>query len=226
MPAGITCWNDSGAVQITDARQNPVVVASGNMTTATNTLSGLPLPTSMASVSYTRASTDAWPIVAIRPTAQTMFYGVDTSGGLTWKWEFASNQAVGTSIPYWIFDRKATIGASQLFEIYDTAGTRTFSMAEKWLRITDIISGDMGVAAETEDFTYVSGRTYAAAFARWSESARYRVRDDETDIYGLGVHGITNGIRTSAVAMSTVAGDATPSPFLERQLLIMDVTNY
>lgn len=226
MPAGITSWSDAGSVQITDARQNPVVVASGNMTTVTNTKSGAPLPTSMASITYTRPSTDSYPIVAIRPSAQTMFYGIDTTGGLTWKWEYLSNQAVGTSIPYWIFDRKSTIASSQLFEIYDSAGTRTFSLAEKWLRMRAIISGDMDVAAWTEDHTYDTGRTYAAAFCRWSESARYRVRDDETDIYGLGIHGITNGVRSSAVPIYTAAGDATPSPFLLRQVLVMDVTNY
>lgn len=226
MVAGFQAWTDSGSIQITENLVNPVLVASGNATTVTNTIPGAPLIVSNVQISYTLPSSANYPMVALRPSDQTVFHGVNKSG-LTWTWYFLSMQAVGTSIPYWIFDKKDVITESKLFEIYNSSGTRVFSLAEKPLRIRDVMSGTMGgTALWTSVRTFESGRTYAAMPCRWSEQAIYRSRPDETEIYGLGFQGSTDGLTLSNTQLVNVSGNSTPSPFTAYQVVAIDVTNY
>lgn len=229
MPAGITIWNDSNTVQITDTRSNPVLVQKGTMTTVTNTVSGAPLATSMASLTYTRASSDTYPMLAIRPSGLTGLRGIGFAGtglpsSLTWTWELLSTQAVGTAIDYWLFDLKLPLTSSQLLEIYDTSGNITFSLAEKPMRVRSVNTGTLG--AITSTVTFDSGRTYAMMLTRWTERLLYRAINNTTQVFALGVAGATNGMQIGSVPLSVVSGDATPTAFGDYQIVVMDVTNY
>lgn len=224
MPAGITIWNDSNAVQITDARPNPVLIQKGAITTTTNTISGAPLATSMATFSYTRPSTDSYPIMAIRPSDFTALIGVGPPSSLSWSWIFLSTQAVGTTIDYWLFDAKSVLTSSQLFEIYDTSGNITFSLAEKPMRIRSVNTGTFGAIATT--FTFDAGRTYATMLTRWTERLLYRAINNTTQQFGFGVAGVTSGVRYGSVPFSTVSGDTTPTIFGAYQMVVIDVTGY
>lgn len=226
MAAGFQCWTDSGFIQITEGVANPVLVQSGSVTTVTNTIPGAPLIASVATISYTAASSDHHPLCAVRPNGPAVLLGVSRSG-LVWTWTYLSTEAVGSSLAYWIFDLKTDVPASGLFEIYNAAGQRVFSAAQKPLRIRDVITGTMGsTLAWTNTSTYDSGRTYAAMPARWSEQAVYRALPDETSQLALGVSGATNGITRSAVELVRTTGDSTPSPFTATEVIVIDVTHY
>lgn len=225
MPTGIQIINDSGSVQISTDMKNPVLKASGNLTTVTNDISGAPLVTSKATFSYTRPSTSHHPILAIRPTGRTFLLGIDGHTGLNWTWTFLSAQAVGTTIPYWLFDKDEALPASGLFEIYDASGNRFFNLNSKPMRIRDILTGTAGsILAQSN--TYDAGRTYAASINRWAEHKIYRALPNNTDLYGIGVAGITDGMQTQALRFATTPGDDTGVIYGERSILVIDVTNY
>jgi hypothetical protein len=225
MPAGLEIINDSGTIQITESRANPVLIQKGTITTVTNTFSGAPSATSMATFSFTRPNTSTYPMLAIRPTGLTGLVGIGPPTSLTWTWTFLSAQAVGTTIEYWLFDFKPTLTSSKLFEIYDSAGTLAFSLAEKPMRIRTVLSGSSPpVTAQTT--TLDTGRVYAGMLVRWSERLLYRSLPNNTTQSIMSIAGATDGIQVGSFLIATLAGDATPTQFGAYQVVVMDVTNY
>lgn len=225
MPAGLEIRNDSGTIQLTENRANPVLIQKGTITTVTNTFAGAPLAASMATFSFTRPNTNTFPMLAIRSTGLTGLVGIGPHTSLTWTWTFLSAQAVGTTIDYWLFDAKPTLASSKLFEIYDAAGNLAFSLAEKPMRVRSVLTGSSPPVTATTT-TLDTGRTYASMLVRWSERLLYRALPNETQQSILGVAGATNGVQLGSLLIANLAGDATPTQFGGYQVVVMDVTNY
>lgn len=225
MVAGIEITNEFNSILLSNNLQNPVLRASGNATTVTDDIS--PLGTSKLRISYTRASTSDTPLVAIRPSALTMYYAVEDITSLTWTWVFISDLPVGSSVPYWIFDKPPAASGNVGIEVYeDVTGKLMFSLQNKPLRITDVITGTMAAGIVTNDHVYESGHTYAALLCRWTRRGFYRALPNETDNRGLAARALTNGVTRGSVHYETVTGDDSGTTWAQMQLGIVDVTGY
>lgn len=224
MAFGLEFINDAGSLCISESYKNPVLVASG---TATTVVQSLWEPPSQFTITYVRSSLTEIPILAIRPTDMTMLVGIGDTASLTWTWTFYSNQAVGTSVPYWIFSNQATITADPWgLEVFNSSGARVFSSAMKPLRIKTRVAFTVTTFSST-DYTYDTGRTYAAVLTQWADDAgRYFAMGDYTDFHAGGVMGISNGIRAGGVYYAQSSGDQRGGTWTSMPFLVADVTNY
>lgn len=223
MAFGLEFINDAGSLCISESYKNPVLVVSGNATTVAETVL---LTASKFTVSYTRSSYDEIAMLAVRPAGAAMLVGITDPANLTWQWTFYSEEAVGVTVPYWIFSNKATITADAFgLEVFNASGSRVFSSAMKPLRIRNVVNWNVS-SFGTTDYTYETGRTYAAILTQWSNDGQYFIMSNYTDMYAGGVTGIANGIRASGVYYSQVTGDDSNNPWNTMPMIIVDVTNY
>ena len=228
MPEGIEVFNDNNRLVLSSNLQNPVLRASGSVTTITNTLTPS-FNTSMFYIPYTKV-TGSFPLCAIRPTTQSFYYGIERypvlAGVNDLRFYFISNLAVGASVPYWIFDTPPAASGNVGLEIYDSTGALNFSIQNKPLRIADVIGGNFSGLITPQSLTYTTGRTYAAICGRWTSYQLYRALPDRTDSWGLGVRGITDGIERSRMKYEEVSGNNAGTINQQQQIIIADVTGY
>lgn len=238
MPTGLAIYNDHNTLMLSHNIQNPTLLAKGTVTTVTRTSN--PETTSKATISFAGSSSD-FVLCAFRPPNASMFVlsnFYDSDSG-NWVWNLNGDEAVGVSIPYWIFGIDTLVQSEDYgLEIYDASGNLMFHNQTKPLRLTDVITSDNG------SYTYDSGRTYAAVIGRycgslyWEEGARNPVSGDiEEGFYSLnaaavGVKGITNGIELGGILLQDPDfGTDTPDYSQERYwstggFMIVDVTGY
>lgn len=224
MVHGVELYNNSGGLSVSSQYRSPGLVAQGTVTT---TALGSPwLAPSQFSISYTRASLDEAVFCAIRPGDFAMLIGSSGEGSLTLSWTYYSNQAVGTTVSYYIFSTGASIPTDTYgIEVYDAAGARTFSSAMKPLRLRDSLTTGVSIFGTT-DFVYDTSRLYATVLYRWSNVARYVVMSNTSFMSGGGVMGITGGFRAGQVEYVDLPGDETPYDYPNMPVLVLDVTNY
>lgn len=229
MPQGIEVFNDNGRMVLSSNLRNPVLRASGTVTTITNTLTPS-WNTSMFYVPYAKVA-GSFPLCAIRPTTQSFYYGIERfpvlAGANDLRFYFISNLPVGSPVPYWIFDTPPAPSAGfKGLEIYDAAGELNFSLQNKPLKIVDVIGGNFSGLLTPVSSTYTAGKTYAFICGRWTSYQTYRALPDQTDSFGLGLRGITNGIERSRMKYEQVGGNIAGVINQQQQIIVTDVTGY
>ena len=239
MPTGIEIISSSGAFMLDANLANPTLMSSGTATTVTN--STTQRGTSEFSISFTPVSPTFSPICAIRPPTGAASWQISsTVSSGTYTWKFICVGAVGTSIPYWVFDKPTSIPNNFGIEVFDTTGTRIFHSGRFPLRVkAPLITSNVSIVLvgntnSAENYTFTPGRTYAAFFGRPSGFRKYVSAGGGTFNlvgYNNGLEGITDGIRTVNILHSRVGPTSTPNYSLEREWLTrftipVDVTNY
>lgn len=216
MPAGLEVFHDSGSLMLSHNIANPVL-----RTKTTINVSGGQLI-----VPYTRISASYSPVIALRSTAGGLgWLGMDDYTALAQNHYYLTPLADGSPVDVYIFDLPPPPSGNVGMEVYDAAGSLTFSVQNKPLRTRDLFTGN--IVIPSEDRVLDSGRIYAAAPVQWTVSAIYRSQPDQTD-HRLAIYqAIADGMRQSNfVFQSTVGDSAALDTRLQRQCLIVDVTGY
>lgn len=228
MPEGIEVFNDNGRLVLSSNLRNPVLRATGSVNTIANTLTGA-FNTSMLKVPYTKVA-GSFPMCAIRPPSAMMYIGINrypaTAGVDDIEFIYVGNMAVGTAIPYWVFDTPPAVGAGlRGLEIYDSTGALNFSIQNKPLKIANVIGGNF-TGIGTTNYTFITGHTYAAILGKWTTYQTYRALGNRTDGFGRSIAGITNGIATSRLKFEETSGNNAETINQSQQIVIADVTGY
>lgn len=245
MTVGVEFYNGAGNLLLTNLIKNPMVRAAGSTATVTNDLFGAG-GGSKLEVAYTNASAGSHPLFFVNGDVTGFSAGmVKVSNTFTFRWWISA--AVGTSVPWVIFDEMINTYGNIGIEIYaDAAGLpMIFGMntAVEPLRVEDVID-----QTTTTGHTYgSSGRTYAmgqgnyAGEIVWEAGARVPGGLPDPDYYAkIGYADTiarsssrTFNFSTKRLDPATSLFDGTPAPdfgeerFWHRKVfMIADVTGY
>lgn len=232
MTAGLEIRSDAGTMQLTTNIVNPSLATSGIVATATNTITQL--GRSMFTVTYTPNGSFV-PMCVVRPTAIATLISQRVVNG-QYQWIFVSDESIGVGQPYFIFDQPVANNQNFGLEVYNAQGQRTFVMQRYPLKAMGTqIGTDMPVSISgLEDWVYPAGRTYGALFSRSAGFRRYFNAGGGAQAlrgYAGGVMAITNGLRTGNIQHSQTANTTNPDPnlersWLQRRIVVVDLTNY
>lgn len=131
MPEGIQVINDSGILQIDSTYRNLCLKTAG--VAVTSTLS-TEIPASYIDVSI---SNSVAPLLGFTATTEGVTCTVISVVGSTVVFRIFSQGAVGTSIPYYVFDVPDGTGSNFGMQVYNASGQLCFDAAKKYMRILD-----------------------------------------------------------------------------------------
>lgn len=227
MTALFAIENQSGSILIDDRTPNIHMVAKGQHSTATDSS---PAPIGTRSTLTLSAT---MPILAFKPVSPNIgacLLRVSPSNG-QWRFFFLAQGSAGELIDWWLFD--TVIPQSDLFEIYDEAGVRTFSMGTRPFKPVASFVGD-----GTDDVSMPApdGAVYAVVQGAVSGQRRWDVgangnrmkyweqsRWDAVHRNGAGVT-----VRRTLLDRATSPVRDDPGPTIEftpRNLLVVNVAN-
>lgn len=208
--AGLQIVNDGGSVQIDQGYRNLCLRQKGNAVTTGNLVSG----TSWMSFNVSGLTS---PIIAVGgavgASAQTYWDAANSRHGFL----ISAIGAIGTSIPYYIFDVPAELGSTYGFQVRDTAGALIFDALQPPLRVRGFY-----VNASGGDSSKPSGRTYAVAHVKLG----FRIYKVEIYSRLAGTRATATGFDRVNINYSDVSGGTQTVP-IERlpDYMLIDVTN-
>lgn len=235
MPQGVRVA-PAGVIQIGD--EAPLFVLQGSGTVSTVSTTDFQFVTSKATIPRPSSTS----VVAIRPADSMELWG-NSADGLNFV--LYGMAPVGTSVPYWVFDRAPAVpdpGGFIGFRTRNAADEVIFAGNMKPARIVDAFALTIE-PNHNESRLYPAGRTYAVIQSRLANSVRWRdgainpnTGQRELGWYALNYYagsfkGIADGIhisdhRHSEDATSTQTPDFTQEKTATGQVMIVDVTNY
>lgn len=231
MPQGVEIFADSGYRLLDSNLRNLFLRVKSSAVTQTNNVTQF--GASKLVITYT-GPTGGMPLPAVGGSTYVMLLTTQVSG-TTWTWTYVTEGAVGTTIPYYIFDIPPS-GSSLNFglEAYDASGNITFVSVEKPLRIRHVAVGNMGSQFYGGIVNLDSGRVYAPIQGRFAALVIVGLGSEfNTEAlhgYGISTRGATGAYGAKAFKHSqSLDGNYDSSHEVRNdsyELLIADVTNY
>lgn len=211
MDAGIQILNDGGSFQIDQTYRNLCLRQKGTAVTSANLVSGY----SYTSFNVTGLTS---PIIAVGgpalAVAQTYWDAANSRHGFL----ISAAGAIGTSIPYYIFDVPTETGATFGFQVRDASGALVFDAMQPPLRVRGFYTHQSASVSNL-----VAGRSYAVAHPVLG----FRAVTVETlfaRLYATAV--TTNGFSLGFVNYSTIPASPVQTIVRLPTLLAIDVTDY
>lgn len=209
--AGLQIINTSNTVQIDQDYRNLCLRQKGNAVTTAS------LPAGGGSYAAFNVTGLTSPIIAV---------GGGSAAVPQTYWDAANNRhgflistvgAIGTSIPYYIFDVPAELGSTYGFQVRNSGNQLIFDALQPPLRIRGFYV-NAGVGNYT---SLTAGRTYAVAHPMMGFRA-VTVEALYTRLYASAA--VTNGFVVSTLNYSTIPASPTQTIVRNATLLAIDVT--
>jgi hypothetical protein len=151
--AGLLVRNSGGVIVIDGQYHNPSMRAKGTAVTATIKGSG-------SYVSFTVGGLTATPVIAVSSTLGAIAHVSSFASGSALV-EIIAHGPVGTSVPWWIFDKPGIASPPKYFVVRNAAGEVVFNANERYMRVAGVMQVN-GITGGS--LTLPSGRTYASYF--------------------------------------------------------------
>jgi hypothetical protein len=231
MPAGMTIYNDSGAIQIDGEGINYNCTGSGTVTTVFNVIASGTIYGSGVVASF---PTDGYSLYAFR--CDTAGVHVRRQwlpvGGTTRNYRLWVLAPIGTTITWYRFE-PATQGQSNGagFDIYTPTGAIAFSLSTRPMAIRELINVTRGYAGGTIGLS--ANRNYAvipSAQLGWEDTAIFQGFNNRGEpsylipTYSLFTKNNTGSVTITVDQRSRISRDANTSGDNNGQALIVDVT--
>jgi hypothetical protein len=209
--AGLQIINDGGSFQIDQTYRNLCLRQKGTAVTSSTLSSG----SSYASFNVTGLTS---PIIAIGGSAtasvQTYWDAPNSRHGFL----ISANGAVGTSVPYYIFDVPTELGATYGFQVRDASGVLLFDATQPPLRVRGFYRNQSANVS-----SLASGRTYAIAHVKLGFRA-VTLEALFTRMYGTVP--TTNGFNMNYINYNSIPASPSQTAVRQPDLMAIDVTNY
>lgn len=210
--AGLQVFNDSGSIQVDITYRNLCLRQKGTLTTTAYLPAGASAGCSYGSFNVTGLTT---PIIAVGGSVtacpQTYYDSANSRHGFL----ISAVGAIGTNVPYYIFDVPTELGSTSGFVVRDSSGVLVFDALQPALRVRGFYP-----STSSNVSNLASGRTYAIAHPTLG------FRTVTVEVYSrlYGTVPATNGFNINYIDYSTLATSPTQTLIRLPTLLAIDVT--